>query len=90
MRAEDITFKTAHHSVKYARDQIFPNAGFREQLKLWERMGCRIDPDSAAWRRYQLMAVGRRWEDTGCIDPSELGTAPEAGDNTVRHPSRKA
>lgn len=84
MRAEGITLETALYTVRQARKQVFPNAGFQEQLKLWSAMGCRIDPDSGAWRRYQLMAVGRRWEEIGVVDPSELGAAPEAGDNTVR------
>ena len=61
MRAESITFETALYTVRQARNQVFPNAGFQEQLKLWGAMGCRIDPDSGAWRRYQLMAVGNRW-----------------------------
>ena len=62
---------------------MFPNSGFQQQLELWGAMGCRIDPDCGAWRRYQLMALGRQWEETGAIDPADLAAGSDGDSTTV-------
>lgn len=63
--------------------QVYPNSGFQEQLKLWGAMGCRIDPDSGAWRRYQLMALGRQWDENGTIDQADLAGLTDGDSSKV-------
>ena len=53
--------------------------GFQQQLRLWEAMGCRLDPDNAAFRRYSLAAQGRRWAEAGgSVDPAALPMPTDA------------
>ena len=59
-------------------EQVFPNMGFQQQLRLWEAMGCRLDPDNAALRRYALTVQGRRWAETGDVDPATLPMPTDA------------
>lgn len=37
------------------------NAGFQEQLKLYEAMGCAVDSSSALYKRYRLRMVTERY-----------------------------
>ena len=57
--------------------------GFQQQLRLWEAMGCRLDPDNAAYRRYMLVITGRRWAEDGAVDPATLPMPTDADADQV-------
>ena len=63
--------------------QAFPNMGFQQQLRLWEAMGCRLDPDNGAYRRYALAATGRRWAEDGVVDQTTLPMPTDADADQV-------
>jgi len=50
MATEGLTLEGAIRSVREKRKVICPNAGFYEQLQLWEEMGCKPDESHPKFR----------------------------------------
>ncbi|CAG2100478.1 unnamed protein product [Medioppia subpectinata] len=54
MRAQRKTYKDAMDLVQSKRDIVGPNHGFRDQLRLYEWMGCRLNANDRRFRHYLL------------------------------------
>ena len=60
MRLEGLSFEETMDVIKQANPHANPNEGFREQLKLYEKMGCRIDVNNPLYRHHLLKQQGKR------------------------------
>jgi hypothetical protein len=70
-----------------------PNSGFAEQLRLFVDMGCRIDRDNEAYKRFRLQQLGVERAGSGhegahCSGAPDAknGSGPQPGTNTVEAP----
>ncbi|XP_050415369.1 dual specificity protein phosphatase 12 [Patella vulgata] len=59
MNKSNISFDEALSIVKTQRPIVSPNEGFKQQLRLYEGMGCKIDPQSNSYRQYRLIKLSR-------------------------------
>ncbi|KAH8298615.1 hypothetical protein KR018_010855, partial [Drosophila ironensis] len=60
MKRHNLDFLPAYELVKAKRRFVQPNAGFVTQLKLFRRMGCRIDPDYQRYKIHRLRLAGEQ------------------------------
>ena len=58
MHRRNWDYQQAYEYVKSKRRFVHPNAGFIAQLKLYKRMGCRIDPQYQKYKVYRLRLAG--------------------------------
>jgi hypothetical protein len=54
MSQEHLDCPSAFRKLKKAHRPAFPNEGFQAQLKLYGKMGGRIDPDNPEYRLFRL------------------------------------
>ena len=54
MREERVNYEQALEIIKMVNPNAEPNEGFEEQLKLYEKMGCRIDVNNPLYRHHLL------------------------------------
>lgn len=54
MKVNQWSYEKAFDRVKSKRSVIEPNAGFVHQLRIFGRMGCRIDANEPAYRKFAL------------------------------------
>ena len=60
MKTEDLSLEEALESIRKVRPRADPNEGFREQLRLYCQMGCRIDVNHSAYRHHLLLHQGKK------------------------------
>lgn len=60
MKQHDLDYATALEFVKSKRRFVQPNLGFASQLRLYRRMGCKIDPTYQKYKLYRLRLAGER------------------------------
>ncbi|KAH8315373.1 hypothetical protein KR067_001785, partial [Drosophila pandora] len=60
MKRHNLDFVPAYEMVKAKRRFVQPNAGFVTQLKLFRRMGCRIDPGCQRYKTHRLRLAGEQ------------------------------
>lgn len=60
MKRHNLDFLPAYEMVKAKRRFVQPNAGFVTQLKLFRRMGCRIDPGCQRYKTHRLRLAGEQ------------------------------
>lgn len=75
MWSECLPLKMALQDLKARKPDIRPNAGFMEQLKLWERMRCQLDSRNRAYRAYRLKLKAHEMKETGCLE--SVNTSPD-------------
>jgi len=57
MTTKGINFEEALDIVKKGRSCVYPNWGFRRQLKLWQRMNYSLTGDSPAHKQYRTLKL---------------------------------
>ncbi|KAH8421535.1 hypothetical protein KR009_012137 [Drosophila setifemur] len=60
MKRHNLDFQPAYELVKAKRRFVQPNLGFRNQLKLYRRMGCQIDPTYQRYKMHRLRMAGEQ------------------------------
>jgi len=60
MKRHNLDFLPAYELVKAKRRFVQPNAGFVSQLKLFRRMGCKIDPNCQRYKIHRLRLAGEQ------------------------------
>ncbi|XP_054730012.1 dual specificity protein phosphatase MPK-4 [Anastrepha obliqua] len=60
MKHNDIEYQAAFDLVRSKRRFVQPNPGFMSQLKLYRRMGCKIDPQYQRYKLYRLRLAGEQ------------------------------
>ncbi|KAH8287675.1 hypothetical protein KR054_011347, partial [Drosophila jambulina] len=60
MKHHNLDFLPAYELVKAKRRFVQPNAGFVSQLKLFRRMGCKIDPSYQRYKIHRLRLAGEQ------------------------------
>ncbi|XP_053952146.1 dual specificity protein phosphatase MPK-4 [Anastrepha ludens] len=60
MKHNDIEYQAAFDLVRSKRRFVQPNPGFVSQLKLYRRMGCKIDPQYQRYKLYRLRLAGEQ------------------------------
>ncbi|SPP89828.1 blast:Dual specificity protein phosphatase 12 [Drosophila guanche] len=58
MKRHNLNFQPALELVKAKRRFVQPNSGFINQLKLFQRMGCKIDPNYQRYKMHRLRLAG--------------------------------
>ena len=59
MRSEGLDLEQALRDIRRVSPNADPNEGFREQLELYLRMGCRIDVNNPLYRHHLLKQQGK-------------------------------
>lgn len=60
MKKHNLEYQQAFDLVKSKRKFVHPNSGFVNQLKLYRRMGCTIDPKFDKYKAYRLKLAGEQ------------------------------
>lgn len=60
MKKHNLEYQQAYEIVKSKRKFVHPNSGFVNQLKLYRRMGCTIDPQFDKYKAYRLKLAGEQ------------------------------
>ena len=60
MRSEGLDLEQALRDIRRVSPNADPNEGFREQLELYLRMGCRIDVNNPLYRHHLLKQQGKK------------------------------
>lgn len=60
MKKHDLEYQPAFELVCSKRSFVQPNPGFVSQLKLYRRMGCKIDPQYQRYKLYRLRMAGEQ------------------------------
>ncbi|XP_055845336.1 dual specificity protein phosphatase MPK-4 [Episyrphus balteatus] len=60
MKKHNLEYQQAFEIVKSKRKFVHPNSGFVNQLKLYRRMGCTIDPQFDKYKAYRLKLAGEQ------------------------------
>ncbi|XP_014094950.3 dual specificity protein phosphatase MPK-4 [Bactrocera oleae] len=60
MKQHDLEYQAAFELVRSKRRFVQPNPGFVSQLKLYRRMGCKIDPQYQRYKLYRLRLAGEQ------------------------------
>eukprot|EP00892_Ulva_mutabilis_P004666 jgi/Ulvmu1/2571/UM014_0022.1 len=64
--------------------QVSPNEGFIRQLSLYVDMGCEVDEDNEAYKRFKLIQRATAWEETGqYVDSDTLAQPEEQADSSA-------
>ncbi|XP_010552961.1 PREDICTED: dual specificity protein phosphatase 12-like [Tarenaya hassleriana] len=76
MRTEQLSQEDALASLQQSCEHVCPNDGFLEQLKLFERMGFKVDHSSPLYKRFRLKVLGDSYNRGEKIDTSKLRDDP--------------
>uniref|UniRef100_A0A1B6CCD1 Uncharacterized protein n=1 Tax=Clastoptera arizonana TaxID=38151 RepID=A0A1B6CCD1_9HEMI len=60
MKKYQISFDEALERVKSRRKLVGPNKGFEDQLKLYGRMGCKIDTNNIQYKMFRLLVAAEK------------------------------
>ncbi|XP_011183104.2 dual specificity protein phosphatase MPK-4 [Zeugodacus cucurbitae] len=60
MKQHDLEYQAAFELVRSKRRFVQPNPGFVSQLKLYRRMGCKIEPQFQRYKLYRLRLAGEQ------------------------------
>ncbi|XP_001355495.3 dual specificity protein phosphatase MPK-4 [Drosophila pseudoobscura] len=60
MKRHNLDFQPAYELVRGKRRFVQPNSGFITQLKLFRRMGCKIDPSYQRYKMHRLRLAGEQ------------------------------
>ncbi|XP_017137583.1 dual specificity protein phosphatase MPK-4 [Drosophila miranda] len=60
MKRHNLDFQPAYELVRGKRRFVQPNSGFITQLKLFGRMGCKIDPSYQRYKMHRLRLAGEQ------------------------------
>ncbi|XP_071152429.1 dual specificity protein phosphatase 12-like isoform X2 [Mytilus edulis] len=88
MEKNGMSFDDALKLVQQKRKYANPNDGFIKQLKLYEKMKCRLDPSDEEYRVYRLSSLaitmqGHQPKDAGMFLPGDLTDTPTANDSDI-------
>lgn len=81
MRTEDLSVDAALTRIRHVRPQACPNDGFMRQLMLFQRMGCKLDVENAAYRSHRAaqMAQQNSFQPRATLrDPLDPATVKQA------------
>lgn len=70
MKKHDLEYQPAFELVCSKRSFVQPNPGFVSQLKLYRRMGCKIDPQYQRYKLYRLRMAGEQVRKAKILPPS--------------------
>ncbi|XP_047151911.1 dual specificity protein phosphatase 12-like [Vigna umbellata] len=76
MRTERLSVEDALESLRQSCENVCPNDGFLEQLKLFEGMGFKVDHSSPIYKRFRLKVLGENHLSGLRIDSSKFGADP--------------
>ncbi|KAE8651269.1 hypothetical protein Csa_002640 [Cucumis sativus] len=76
MRNEQLSLEDALDSLRQSNEFVSPNDGFMEQLKLFEKMGFKVDYASPIYKRFRLKVLGESYNRGEKINISKLGADP--------------
>lgn len=69
MRTRSWSLQTSLDHIRSARPCIGPNTGFLNQLNLYYKMGCKLDPGHKAYKHYKLKCIQNRVKHTKILPP---------------------
>lgn len=76
MWKECVPLKVAMEVVVGKKPDVRPNAGFMEQLNLWDQMNCRIDVQCKGYKAYRLKRAAHEIKETGHVEAVAMSPDP--------------
>lgn len=76
MRTEHLSHEDALESLRKSCESVCPNDGFLDQLKMFEKMGFKVDRASPLYKRFRLTVLGECYNRGERIDSSKFGVDP--------------
>ncbi|CAA7398333.1 unnamed protein product [Spirodela intermedia] len=76
MKSEQKSLEDALESLEQVCEFVCPNDGFKDQLKMFEDMGFKVDPASSIYKRFRLKVLGDSYNRGHKIDSSIFGADP--------------
>ncbi|XP_015866380.1 uncharacterized protein LOC107403964 isoform X2 [Ziziphus jujuba] len=76
MRTEHLSQEDAIESLRQSCEFVCPNDGFLDQLKMFEKMGFKVDHASPIYKRFHLKVLGELYNRGERIDSSKFGADP--------------
>ncbi len=70
-----LSFSSYQEALSYLRSKrpcVHPNDGFMHQLLLYERMGCKLDPNFKPYKLYRLVCIHNNVKQTKILPPKNL------------------
>jgi dual specificity phosphatase 12 len=58
MKKEHLTMDNALESLKKTGEIVCPNDGFKQQLRMFEEMGCTVNRASSVYKKFRLATMG--------------------------------
>lgn len=80
MKSGDTTFEGALESVKEHYPAACPNPGFIDQLKIFGRMGCKLDESHPEYKHFKLKVMSYHVLCGGKVLEEELESIPKEND----------
>ena len=69
MRTRSWNLKTSLEHIRTERPDIEPNPGFQDQLVLYYKMGCKLEPGNKAFKCYKLKCIQNQVTHTRILPP---------------------
>ncbi|KAJ1883485.1 tyrosine protein phosphatase yvh1 [Coemansia sp. RSA 1722] len=76
MQKDGIGSEEALRLVREKRPQIYPNAGFLDQLELYYDLGYQVSPDKPLYRRFLISHSAEHYKEYGSIQQIAAGADP--------------
>lgn len=94
MEKKGMPFDVALKLVQEKRKYAYPNEGFQKQLRLYEKMKCRLDPTNEEYRLYRLSSLaitmqGNQSQGADLFLPGDLTETPTANDTDTTYRCKK-
>ncbi|KAK4412836.1 Dual specificity protein phosphatase 12 [Sesamum alatum] len=83
MKSEQLSQEDAIESLRQSCENVCPNDGFLEQLKMYEQMGFKVDRASPIYKRFRLKVLGDSYNRGEKIDGSKFGADPGLPAETI-------
>ncbi|XP_048338758.1 dual specificity protein phosphatase 12 [Sphaerodactylus townsendi] len=82
MKANNLSFEEADAFVRALRPEAKMNEGFEWQLKLYEKMGCKVDVTSVLYKLYRLQKVTEKYPELQNLPRDVFAADPNTGHRT--------
>ncbi|CAK9237404.1 unnamed protein product [Sphagnum troendelagicum] len=76
MKKEHLTMDNALESLKKSSEIVCPNDGFKQQLRMFEEMGCTVNRVSSVYKNFRLATMGDAYLRGERIDSSSYAADP--------------
>ncbi|CAM6017275.1 unnamed protein product [Sphagnum balticum] len=76
MKKEHLAMDNALESLKKSSEIVCPNDGFKQQLRMFEEMGCTVNRASSVYKKFRLATMGDAYIRGEKIDSSSYAADP--------------